>query len=158
MPRTYSEDDRQEALELLGYNRNNITLTSAQTGIPERTLREWRRKQRIERSLLPPDPPSAAAAEPTGNAIEALEFVYNQIIEESSRIAASLPEILAAAPPYHQVLAFAQLIDRLPKLHSIINQSSPPQAFRVEFVDADGTTHDSPFWKRKGEDADDEED
>jgi transposase-like protein len=64
LSQTYTEEDREEALELLGYNRNNIALTSTQTGIPERTLREWRRKQRNSVSL-PPDP---SPESPTGSA------------------------------------------------------------------------------------------
>ena len=57
MSQTYTEQNREEALELLRYNHNNVALTSTQTGIPERPLREWRRKQRIE-NRLPPNPSS----------------------------------------------------------------------------------------------------
>ena len=148
MSQTYTEDDREEALELLGYNRNNIALTSTQTGIPERTLREWRRKHRNNISL-PPDPSPAAAAMPVGDSAEALQFVYDQLVQELTRLAASLPEILASAPPYHQLLAITHIIDRVEKLQQIIPQ--PVQTLRVEYVDPDGSTHDTPFWQRDNE-------
>lgn len=149
MSQTYSDQDREEALDLLTINRNNIALTSIQTHIPERTLREWRRKQRLKAPTLPPYPPPAAAADRFDSIPEALNHVHSRILEQLVELADSLPEILATAPPYHQLLALTQLIDRVEKLQALVPRLVPQQTIQVQFKDPDyGTLHDTPFWSR----------
>lgn len=147
MPKTfYTEEQRAEALALLRYNRSNVALTSQQTGIPERTLREWRRLQRIE-NVLPPAKELSAAAKNIEDAPEALEYVYKKFLKELVAIADSLPELVRTAPPYHQLLTMMKLLDRLELLHMLTTGTIDP-TIQVEFVDMDGSTHPTPFWQR----------
>lgn len=144
MSRQYTELERRDAMDILAINQNNIALTSYQTGIPQRTLRDWQRVQYIEQSP-PPLTPSAAAEQfkqrfPDKN--DAVEYIVNQCLAELTAFADELPEIMRMAAPYHQVLTFIHIIDRLDKLRTLM----PPT--RVESVDKDGSTHNTPDYQR----------
>ncbi len=151
MSRQYTDEERVEALALLRCNRSNVALTSKQTRIPERTLREWRRLQRVQNGL-PPDPlPAAAAADMArqfAESSEAVEYVRDQFLNLLVDLTDSLPEILSAASPYHQLLTVMQMIDRIEKLQMLVPLSTREPSIRIQFVDADGTTHDDPYWQR----------
>ncbi|MBZ0303023.1 MAG: hypothetical protein K8J31_24975 [Anaerolineae bacterium] len=154
MSKQYVDEERIEALAQLRINRNNVALTSRQTGVPERTLREWRRLQRLEHGL-PPNPPSAAAAAVIADHVarfsepsEALQHVYDQFLQELVTIADTLPDILSTAPPYHQLLALMNMIDRIEKLQMLVPQTASQQTIRLEFVEPDGTVHHNPPWER----------
>ncbi len=79
---------------------------------------------------------------------DALKYVRDQIAQETVGMAHTLHEILNHTSPYHRVLSFSLLLDRVDKLESLIAKTSPQQTIRVEFADADGTTHPTPYWER----------
>ncbi len=154
MPIKYTEQDRADALDILEANLNDIALTSRQTKIPERTLREWRRLHRVQ-SLLPPDPPSAAAEAltqfherfPTQRA--ALEYVRDQFIMELITFADDLPYIMQMAAPYHRLLIFMHIVDRFDKIKSLIPAYEPPIR-----LDSGGSTHPDDEYGPMNEDSD----
>jgi transposase-like protein len=151
VPHRYTDEQRLEALDLLDVNRNNVALTSIQTGIPERTLREWRRQDRIQRHL-PPDPLPAAAAEAFEREFtetsEAIQWIQDRFIQELVKLTQTLPEILSTASPYHQLLTLMHMIDRIEKLQTLVPQSDNHPSIRLEFVDPDGSIHPTPYWQR----------
>ncbi|MEO8607626.1 MAG: hypothetical protein ABI690_07080 [Chloroflexota bacterium] len=46
MSRRYSPDHKSLVLKILKNFKDDVLTTSRYTGVPERTLREWRREQR----------------------------------------------------------------------------------------------------------------
>jgi hypothetical protein len=145
LSRQYTELERRDALDILAINQNNIALTSYQTGIPQRTLRDWQRVQYMEMAP-PPLTPSAAAEQfkqrfPDKN--DAVEYIVTQCLAELTAFADELPEIMRMAAPYHQVLTFIHIIDRLDKLRTLL----PPQTFRVEHAGNDESVHDTPSYQ-----------
>ena len=49
MSRRYSDEEKSQAVQHLHDNYYNVTLTAIQTGIPLRTLYEWKRQRQVER-------------------------------------------------------------------------------------------------------------
>jgi hypothetical protein len=49
MSRRYAPDHKKLVLKILDNFKGNVITTSRYTGIPERTLREWRMEQRLAR-------------------------------------------------------------------------------------------------------------
>lgn len=145
--RNYTPEEKAYALTEIRLSRNNIALVSARTGIPERTLREWRRLQRIENGL-PPDPTPAAAANQFAETSEAIQHVYDQFVAELVNISDTLPEILSTASPYNQLMTLMRMIDRLEKLQMMV-PPPPRQTIRIEYVDPDGSVHAKPPWERR---------
>ena len=47
MSRRYSPDHKALVMKILKAYKDDVTAASRYTGIPERTLREWRREQRL---------------------------------------------------------------------------------------------------------------
>jgi hypothetical protein len=46
MSRRYAPDHKQLVLKILSNFKEDVTITSRYTGVPERTVREWRNEQR----------------------------------------------------------------------------------------------------------------
>ena len=62
MSRRYTLQQKADALDHLQASGGNIALTHLQTGVPERTLRFWRRQLWLDSHLpLPPPPPSGGS-------------------------------------------------------------------------------------------------
>ena len=47
MSRRYSPDHKALVLKILKAYKDDVSAASRYTGVPERTLREWRREQRL---------------------------------------------------------------------------------------------------------------
>jgi len=145
----YPPQHKAAVLAQLQANHSNVILTSIQTGIPERTIRDWRRKAYLQNQLpvLPPHTPSAAAATPEfEEESQALQYVRRQIVQEVANMAATLKDTLDTAAPYHRILALSQLLDRLIKLDILIPQTQREQVIRVEYTYPDGSFHSTPPW------------
>jgi transposase-like protein len=135
MARSYSEEDRQYGLEALRANGGSISLTSAQTGIPASTLRGWARRE-VE----------AGAAD---GAEAALAQLQPHLVESILRLAESLEARIDDAPLNQRASALAQLIDRLIRLAERLPHDASGAVVRIEYVDADGSVHNTPEWERE---------
>jgi transposase-like protein len=150
MPRRYTAEERAEALRSLDLYQGSIQLTSLRTGIPERTLRDWRKQRSLsdpvdnnhqEDLSLPPEKKSSAAA------IKELQDLRELLMSHVFEIAASLSQNDELVNM--RAIAVSRLLDRVMKLDIQIAQIIPdgPQVFRVEYQYPDGTIHDMPIWR-----------
>ena len=139
MPSQYSEQAKQDALEMLRIG-DDISAVHYTTGIPERTLRRWRHAldqrpdgQMAEKSFSPPagqlpdsdspdtaEQPTPAPADPsdaaTGNDLEDFTYIRDKLLTCARQISRDLqpnaPDISRRA------LALARLLDRIDRIDS----------------------------------------
>lgn len=133
MSRQYTEAEKAAALERLAVNGGSIPRTSADTGIPRSTLRDWARQ------------PGAYVPVPAG--AEALAQLHEALIRDAVTLALSLEEAIDDAPLGQRAAALNQLIDKILKLTDRL-PASGEQVIRIEYGDPDGTTHEAPPWAR----------
>lgn len=139
--RNYSAEEKLDALERLVINRGDVALTSAQLGIPPRTLLRWRQK------LLPPSPhhflrendgdPSlnfAPAPLPlSSNVVQALTQLQGEMLTIAGTLSRAIEPAIMEAPLGQRVAAFSQLIDRIVRLSVHL----PNPAVQFEIVGAE---------------------
>jgi transposase-like protein len=168
--RRYTSDEKTAILAQLQSNHGDIALTRLQSGIPERTLREWRRELWLNH--LPPLPPpptplrrqettsesldvGAHGCAPTldtptfANDLEAVVFLRNQIMKELLSLSASLNNSLSITTPYQRVLVLTQLLDRLMKL----DEHLKPYASFDDGDDDIQIAYDKPSYERDDDEA-----
>jgi hypothetical protein len=148
LARRYTRSQKAEILKHLDDNVGDVVLTSLQSGIPERTLRDWKRT----RSLRPAaaenhrqrrhehgneSPPSAAESAVT------FEILNNLLVDKAFKIAGSLTQGLEDSPVHQRAIALAHLIDRILRLNATLPRLNDNNAVRIEFVAPDGTIHTS---------------
>lgn len=139
MPRQYTEEEKRKALDCLRENGGNCRLTSRATGIPLRTLQSWTQREQ-----------NAADQAETE---QAMARMRQRLVENVLRLADSLEAKIDDAPLNQHASALAQLVDRLIKLAEKLPQSNPDDdVIRIEFVDADGSVHQTPPWSRDDSD------
>ena len=132
MSRRYTDDQRQQALRILSACGGNARQASVRTGIPASTLRAWAQQAH-----------AAAPSDPN----DAMLNLRQHLVENVLRLADSLEAKIDDAPLNQHAAALAQLIDRLIKLAEKLPQAAGDEpVIRVEYVNADGTAHDSPPW------------
>ena len=144
MSRRYTSDEKAVVLSLLQSSGYNIVVTSLQTGIPERTLRYWRRQQNLAKVLpLPPHTPSAAAAAISEDFPDAERFklLRRQILDHISTLTASLTNGLDTASPFHRVLALSQLFEHLKRLEVYMPRDERKNKIVIEFMDEHGNVY-----------------
>jgi hypothetical protein len=134
MPRHYTAFQKGDALQLLDSLYGDIALTSERTGIPERTLRDWRRER--ERSS-PPSPPPFSAPPPPPNEVpdfedqlDALNYIREQVMNELLNISANIGDTFAQTPPHKRLRVLSDLLDRLMKLDEIVKPYEPTPWYR----------------------------
>jgi hypothetical protein len=72
-----------------------------------------------------------------------------RLVENVLLLADSLEAKIDDAPLNQHASALGQLVDRLIKLADKLPQSNPDDdVIRIEFVDADGSVHQTPYWSR----------
>jgi len=168
MSKRYHPDHKALALKFLDLNNGNIVRTSQETAIPPRTLSAWRLERQRAVQLLhefkfaqqQQQPPSQP---PLDDAVEALpisdndefagdlEDLRQQLMKDAFGLAASLSTDILDAPFNQRSAALTQIIDRVMKLTVMM---PPPnneheQVIRIEYIDPDGSLHNTPVWKRR---------
>jgi hypothetical protein len=139
MVRRYTPEEKDHALELLIANNGDLSLTSAETGIPVRTLENWRRAGVLPPPVTAPPPPPMP-----DDRLEALEDIQQQMLREARNLAYSLREAVADAPLSQRVAALAQLLDRIIKLNTQLPGPTKETVFRIEYIDPEGHAHSTP--------------
>lgn len=135
MPRHYTPQRKADALQQLDSLYGDIALTAERTGIPERTLRDWRRER--ERSS-PPSPPPFSAPPPPPNEppefeddLEAVTYIREQIMNELLNVSANISDTFAQTAPHKRLRVLSDLLDRLMKLDEILKPYQPDTWFRI---------------------------
>jgi hypothetical protein len=113
MSRRYTSEEKDHAIQRLIANSGDVALTSSETGIPVRTLENWRRVHGLPRfGASPPPPPPPIAADD----LDALRDLQQEMLREAYNLVHSIEEAIDEAPLNQRVAALAQLIDRIMKL------------------------------------------
>jgi transposase-like protein len=143
MSRRYTPQQKETALQRLAANFGNIAITSLQTGIPERTLRDWQQKRQLEQVQNPPLPPkiSRRQQQPDTNEYQLLRDI---IMEHLFQLVENLS--LDPATAYLRAAALSRLIDRVIKLEKHIPSTSEQQKIVIEYF-YDGAYHNQPPWR-----------
>lgn len=128
MPRLYPPEEKAAALVQLERNSGNIALTHLQTGIPERTLQNWRRKIQLQDLRWRPaaPPPQKKEVPEFEDDLEALAYMRQQIMSELLNIAANLQDGFALSLPHQRLQILGQLLDRLAELDERLKPYQEP--------------------------------
>lgn len=142
----YTTEQKNHAITCLKQNEGDLTLTSIQTGIPRRTLYDWKRQLNqpespsTQKNFDPPPPPHAKAGQQ--QKIDEIKALRDRLMQRLKDLAYSMdddPQI---------TIAISRLLDRLIKLDQYIAQLAPPEkVIRVEYQYVDGTVHNMPPWE-----------
>lgn len=152
MPRAYSDTQKTEALDHLDANFGNVTLTAIQTGIPSRTLYEWKRQRKLRRQQAePPLLHKKNAVPQQQNATNDDESDSGEYTRIRSRLMQHLEHLLDSLTDdpdtaHLRIIAVTRLLDRVVKLDPLAGNEHE-QVIRIEYVQPDGTVHNSsPWW------------
>ncbi len=119
MANHYHPDHKAAIMVLLERNGGDFAATAQQTAVPERTLRRWHGQISPHLRQYPPLRTNSAEemSIPTfDNDIDTLKFVRHQIMDEVTRVAASLNNDTTITTPYQRTLVLTQLLDKIMKL------------------------------------------
>src|SRR5690606_35762103 len=127
MARRYAPDHKALIMLTLERNNGDISLTSLQIGVPERTLRHWRIRQKWQKanvampqisrqkqelpSLLPPEIESVKED-------DVFKYLREQLMRGLLQMVANLADEMDEATFHQRVTTLAKLIDRFPKVTS----------------------------------------
>lgn len=150
MSRRYSDLERHLILQRFAANAFNITATSRETGVSERTLFRWQSKyfmsltpqltqsqEKPSLATLPQIPPLPESEQ------QALRDIQRQLMEKVNRLSHSIDEAIDEAPLAQRAVALSQLIDRVIKLASYL-----PTNPQVEILEGeDFTLEDAYNWQ-----------
>ena len=136
----YTPQQRADALRQLRANDNNINAVSEKTGIHVKTLRKWRYQHESERAE---------------RLLTRLQQLEEDLIENTLQIVESLNDVIENAPLNQRTSAIGTLVDRYLKVNEHLREIADNQTeendekvIRIEYVDPDGSTHDTPYWTR----------
>ena len=132
MSKRYSQEEKDQALQRLVANAGDVPLTSAQTGIPLRTLHAWRRAHLSSEQHVAPQQQQVNLA-PSDD--EALRLLRQQLVNEALTFITSLEEVMDEASLNQRVSALGQLIDRIVKLAVLLPPAQIEQVYRIEYAD-----------------------
>ena len=132
MSKRYSQEEKDQALARLVANTNDVPLTSAQTGIPVRTLHAWRRAHLASEQYAAQQQQQVKLASSDD---EALRLLRQQLVSEALSFIASLEEVIDDATLNQRVSALGQLIDRIVKLAVLLPPAQTEQVLRIEYAD-----------------------
>ena len=135
MPRHYHPYQKKAALQELDASFGDIVMTSERTGIPERTLRDWRRQREKGLPKLPPSPPNFSSPPPPPKPalpifeddMKALAFMRQQILDELVNISANIKDSFAQTAPHRRLRVLSDLLDRLMKLDEHLEPYQPEE-------------------------------
>jgi len=136
MSRHHTDLEKQQILRCLVANNGDTQLTSIQTGVPVRTLRDWRmkylppewRRQHFQGAFPLADgrqfPPLPA------NESQALRDIQRRLMEMVNRLSLSIDEVIDEAPLIQRAAALSQFIDRVIKISAQLPPD--PQDYLIE--------------------------
>ncbi len=134
MPRHYTTAQKTAAMQVLESTFGNILLTSSRTGIPERTLRDWKRAKELSSQPSPPPnfspPPPPSEPPEFEDEIDALTYIREQIMGELLHISANIRDSFANTAPDKRLKVLSELLDRLMKLDEIVEPYEPTPWYR----------------------------
>ena len=141
MARRYTPQEKQQVLQRLVANGCDIRLTNAQTGIPERTLSDWRSKyfppsqqrQYIQGGLTLAE--SRQIPQLPANDLQALREIKRQLMDKINRLSHAIDQSIDEAPLIQRAAALSQFIDRVVKISAQIPPD--PEDYRLEGVEGE---------------------
>ena len=150
MGKPYSEARRKAALEYLATHGGNYQEASRATGIGHKTLSRWAHEAGSAAALKRTR--ESWKRETQEEARARLEqLALENMLQEAVRLSASLGEAIEDAPLGQRATALNQLLDKILKVLALAQGNVAAQEevrVRVEFQDADGSLHETPFWAR----------
>ena len=161
----YTDEEKQGTRRLLIIHGGDVGVVHQLTGIPKRTLYNWRSEwgdhydlyfeamaQKIityanakNRPLTPSSPMQTDVPELAQPPDSFAQFTQlRQILMDHVM---SLAENLMLGDAYvnHRVIALSRLIDRIVQLDNILPDANPEKVVRIEYV-YDGSVHNTPPW------------
>ncbi len=138
MAKYYSPEYKRIACQLLQTNGGSVALTSRQTGIPPRTLREWR-----QHHAQPAPQENTRRRQPLE---EQVQLLQERMMEQAVTLANNLASETDAVSLNQRIIALTRLVDRLMKLADMYPapQDESVPIFRIVYVDEHGKEWDSP--------------
>ena len=170
MPSKYTPAQKENALEMLEIGKD-IGFVHFRTGIPERTLRDWRKqledqsnRQTAEKGFPSaadwptesesclddesakepqPSPDNPQDETPANTDIEDFTYIREHLMQHARHMAANLqPD---EPDSNRRTLALARILDRIQWLDTILPDRFPEKVIRFEYA-YDGSVHDTPPW------------
>ena len=168
MPSKYSDAQKQEAIEMLKIG-DEIAFVHYSTGIPERTLRSWRKQLRTDQSngqmaektistaaIWQSEANTPTEADPmpahsdsdendnsTNTDVADFSFIRDQLMKYARQLAADLrPD---DPDSNRRTLSLTRILDRIQWLDQILPDRIPEQVIRFEHY-YNGSVHEHPPW------------
>jgi transposase-like protein len=150
----YSDEQRQAALDCLVVNEGDFRRTSAETGIAARTLRKWAQQAQDGDAELAQLRERLAAfqeyiriSESDDPREKLRDTVLVTLVDNAIPLSKSMGVDIETATLAQKASALKQILSIILKLLELLPFRE--QVIRIEFVDPDGTTHQTPYWARK---------
>lgn len=159
----YDDETRNAALDCLAANEGDYEATSTALGISETTLRRWAKPEdeQVSGDALAAlyeelaaikaqikARPMTAESEDDDLRVWLHDRLLPHLIDDAMALSASIKDVIDDAPLSQRAGALNQVLDKILKLSQLYPRNEEP-VLRVEFVDPDGTTHDTPFWTKR---------
>jgi transposase-like protein len=154
MPRHFTADEKEQALQLLADNRGDVARTAAQLGINPRTLYAWRKRadvMPVNLTNLKNFPHESAVI--ASDDVEALRNLQQEMLHEAYNLVHSIEEAIDDAPLNQRVAALAQLIDRIIKLS--VQLPHPEDDVQIAYHRESYEQDDDPFDEAASESTED---
>jgi transposase-like protein len=116
--RYYTDEQKQDALDVLEANGGNLAIASALTGIAVSTLSNWRRKYRPNLPLASARAVDTAPAtfDLSEDDVQALMNLKHVLLQKAGLLAESIEPAISEAPLPQRIAGLTQLIDRIMKM------------------------------------------
>jgi transposase-like protein len=163
MTRRYTQQQKEEILQQLDDNFGNVTLTAIQTGIPKRTIYDWKQQRKLLAlkngepvpGQLPPKKnsvwrrqsaanPEQAETHDDGNPPNEYARIRERLMEHLDTLIETLTDDPDTA--HLRISALSRLLDRVIKLEDLA-RTAGPQKVIFEYKYPDGTIHGKPMWE-----------
>ncbi len=127
----HTPDQKNQALEMLRDTGGDINQTHAKTGVPKRTLYNWRHELWQSWRQHTPSPNLPKPLPQFEDNIEALAFIRSQIMAELLNIANNFQTEMAYTTPTQRVMLISQLMDRYLKLDEYVSAHQEEEVIYV---------------------------
>ena len=125
MTAIYTPQQKTQALELLKDTGGNVAHTHAKTGIPERTLYNWRRELWQSWRQHTPSPNSPKPLPQFEDDLDALTYLRQQIFSEVVNLGSNIQLDSAFTTPAQRVTLLSQLLNHLMTLDQHLEPYTP---------------------------------